>query len=603
IRVGNLEDDLDLISSCDWVVEVIVERPEAKAGLYKKIAPYISPKAILSSNTSTLPMNQLKGYVDESIKPRFLLTHFFNPPRQMKLLELIYDEKTDADIVRIISDFISHNLGKTIIRSNDTPGFIANRIGCFLMQLCLKVAYEKKLSVSYIDSVFSKYLGFPSTGIFGLFDLIGLDVMRMISEVLVGALDKKDKFCEIYNKYPFYTNMIQAGYNGRKGLGGFYRLKDVEGLKVKEELDFNTMEYRSIIAHEILLNDDVKSIIDIFFPYVRSLLGVVSSSKEDIDTAMRLGYSWENGPFELESNISGSAQSTKHHSNLRPILENSSAYLYEVTPGNLVISFRTKMNILNEEIFNLIIDSVNYAEKQKAKKLIIYPEGSNFSAGADLKYFLEIAKNQDSDAAEKFLLLGQKAMLSLKYSKVPVIACAKGVALGGGCEILLHSHFILGHLDLSAGLVEVGVGLIPGWGGVKEMVLRSGGDHELLVSNIKNILSKNRSSSIYGFANDYAVENFLCVMKEEDLLPYALARDFEITPCKNLYFECHLDLISSYVDLKLDDHANFIAKELQDALNSSSVSEEKILEIERCCFKKLLFSEVTINKMSAIGQR
>ena len=300
VTAGNLEEELELIGSCDWVIEVIVEKLEVKAALYKKIIPYMKKGAILSSNTSTLPMGKLLLSI-APLTSHFLLTHFFNPPRQMPLVELIYDDKTDQDSVRVIKDFITHRLGKTIVRSNDTPGFIANRIGCFLMNLCLKEAYEKKLSIPYMDNYLTQKLGLPSTGIFGLFDLIGLDVMQMISGVLLASLPKEDEFCRIYKKYDWYDKMLADGYKGRKGLGGFYRMRDTGGVKVKEVVDLRNMNYVSDATYEQSTIQDkvIDNIIQQFFVYVNGLLGVVSGSKECIDTAMKLGYSWKKGPFEM----------------------------------------------------------------------------------------------------------------------------------------------------------------------------------------------------------------------------------------------------------------------------------------------------------------
>ena len=595
VTSGNLDESLELIKTCDWVIEVIVEKPEAKAALYNKIAPYMKAGAILSSNTSTLPMQELRKTI--SNQSHFLLTHFFNPPRQMQLLELIYDDKTDIAAIQQIITFITNKLGKTIVKCNDTPGFISNRIGIFLLELCLKEAYEKKLSLASIDSYFTKELGLPSTGIFGLFDLIGLDVVQMISNVLVTSLPQDDAFCTIYKKYDWYDKMMADGYKGRKGLGGFYRMRDVNGKKIKEVLNLESMEY-ICNTPAVKVDDAMNTVVTQFFAYVTSLLGVVSSSKEDIDTAIKLGYSWRRGPFEMMDNKSSSSSKMTIP---KKILQNPSAYLYQHAPDTLIFSMQTKMNTFDENAFNLLIGSIDYAEKHKAKKLIIYNEGKNFSAGANLNLFLEMAKRRDTKAAEHLLILGQKAMLRVKYSKVPVIACAKGVALGGGCELLLHAHKVFAHLDLSAGLVEVGVGLIPSWGGVAEMVLRSKGNNDKIIKNLRNILMQNKSSSAYWFADDYMVKDLEIVMHEDQLLERAITWDASLSsPSHEEPFLCKIDLISACSDLKLDDHTIFISKELQNKINSDSLSEEKILDIERALFKKLLVMPKTLEKIKKV---
>ena len=625
IEIGKIDESLEKIKTCDWVIEVIVEKSEIKGDLYKKISPYIKSEAVISSNTSTLPMKELRDYFPSILQRNFLLTHFFNPPRYMQLLEIIYDEKTSDLAVNEISEFIAQHLGKIIVKSNDTPGFIANRVGCFLLELCLKEAYEKKLPIPVIDYVFTKYLGFPSTGIFGLIDLIGLDVTQMISEVLIRALPQEDKFCITYKKYDFYDKMIAQGYKGRKGLGGFYKLSG----KIKEVLNFSDMNYIESNKIELPKEESIKDflktnqyaenlelIITEFFTYVNSLLGEVSSSKADIDLAMKLGYSWKYGPFEMENLIENNSHSSLQGvSQIRGgnpsvwldshspamILENSSAFLYEAKPGNFVLSFKTKMNILNHEIFNMIIASVDYVEKNNAKKLIIYSEGRHFSAGADLKLFLEMAEACDVEAADFLLKLGQEANKYIKYSKVPVIACAKGVALGGGCELLLHSHHVISHLDLIAGLVEVGVGLIPGWGGLKEMVLRAT-DDKILERNLKNIILQNKTSSAYYFIDDFSINNAHIVMNENQLLEYALDNDFKVAPSSSneLKFKPNCDLLSDLGSNDLDEYTIFIAKELQEMINSANLSEEKLFEIERVIFKKLLIAQKTKDKIKLV---
>jgi 3-hydroxyacyl-CoA dehydrogenase/enoyl-CoA hydratase/3-hydroxybutyryl-CoA epimerase len=349
-------------------------------------------------------------------------------------------------------------------------------------------------------------------------------------------------------------------------------------------------------------NPQDKTILEEFVAYVESLVGVVSDTKEDIDLAMRLGYSWKYGPFQMkEVVLGGNESSIPSYSGMTPsmLLENPSAFLYEAKPGNLVLSFKTKMNILNHEIFNLIIESVAYAEKNKAKKLIIHNEGKHFSAGADLKLFLSMSEANDMDSVEAFLSLGQQATKVIKYSTVPIISCAKGIALGGGCELLLHSHAVVAHLDLCAGLVEVGVGLIPGWGGVKEMVL-SATNKDQLLRNLKNIILQTKTSSAYFFFDDFSIKNGHVVMNENQLLDYALNNDFDITVPGATVANVNVDLLSSLKDTELDEHTIFIAKALQERINSANLTEESLMEIEKIIFKELLAKSETTDKIKRV---
>ncbi len=609
MEIGNIDESLEKINSCDLIIEVIVEKQDVKGDLYKKIAPFIKPGAILASNTSTLPMHELRKYLPASLQHNFLLTHFFNPPRYMQLLEIIYDEHTSKEAVERVSSFITRKLGKIIVKSNDTPGFIANRIGCFLMELTLTNSYEKKIPIPIVDYAFSNYLGFPTTGIFGLFDLIGLDVMQMIATVLQNSLPSNDPFNLAYKKYPFYNNMVQSGYKGRKGLGGFYKLNG----KLKEALDWKEMSYMDASTVELpkekslgeflkhnKYGKDIESIINEFFTYTDSLLGVVSNSKDDIDTAMKLGYSWKYGPFELKEILSGKQLKVKEQITIKSLLENPSAMLYEAKPKNLVFSFKTKMNTFDRNVFNLLIESVDYAEKHHAEKLIIYTEGKHFSAGADLRIFLDIANRNDITAANEFISLGQRAMSRVQHSKVPVVACAQGVALGGGCELLLHSHAVVAHLDLCAGLVEIGIGGIPAWGGLKEMVLRSSGDSDQLISNLKNIMFQNKSSSAYFFFDDYSIANGHVVMNKNQLLDYALSHDFPARSTEYNDLKANIDLVGSLKDKPLDEYTIFIAKTLQEEINSDNLSEGKLLEIEKNIFSNLLMRSETRDKMGRV---
>lgn len=611
IAVGDLNESLPLLGECDWIIEVIVEKLEAKAELYNKIQPFMKKDAVLSSNTSTLPMSSLRASLLQT-KHNFLLTHFFNPPRQMQLVELIYDDQTNSEIVKVISKFITNDLGKNIVHSNDTPGFIANRIGCFLMELCLKEAWENKLSIEEIDNYFSTKLGLPTTGIFGLFDLIGLDVMQMISEVLVQSLPQTDVYVKTYERYGWYDKMMQDGYKGRKGLGGFYRMREEGGKKVKEVLDFSTMEYKkcqpSMDVSTSKISNQIENILKQFFAYVDSLVGVVTDSKEDIDTAIELGYSWKYGPFKMHDLwLNPNAQKELGSKKVvieKIVLENKSASLYFNEEGALIFSFKTKMNVLDPDVFTLLIEAIDYAEQHEIERLIIMNPGKHFSAGADLKLFLQMAEKEDYDAVEEFLKLGQNAMLKVKYSKVPVVACAKGIALGGGCELLLHCHKVVAHLDLAAGLVEVGVGLVPGWGGVKEMILRAAGNKDILIKNLRNIMIQNKTSSAYQFFADYMIEDGIVVMNENQLLEKAMSclinGEKKVFSIKDRFFSSDINLLGSFEDLKTQKNVFFILKSLQEEINSYSLSEERILAIERKIFKELLATPEAIEKIRKI---
>lgn len=629
ITTGNLDDDLDKLQNCQLVIEAIVEKLDIKQALYLKILPFLKKDTIIASNTSTIPLSHLKKNIASRSDIYFMILHFFNPPRYMRLLELISDHDTPNNIIDIIVSFLAHKLGKSVVKCNDTPGFIANRVGCFLLEIALRKAIEHKINIEAIDHVFTKCLFLPSTGIFGLYDLIGIDVMGLIANSLIKSMDEKDRFVEIYKPLPMIDSMISKNYIGRKGLGGFYRMNNIDGKKIKEVINLDSLEYnitgqnlQSFKTIEEVLNSNtplakaMDEILTEFIEYTCSLIPIVTPDIYDLDLAMRLGYSWKYGPFELFDKIVPIKPSsflkiaatidrkkfvTGAHiltsMSLDTVIKNNSSILRKNDKG-LYFSITTKMNSLNQDIFNLIISSVDEAEKLKLP-LYIYSDTAHFSAGADLRFFLEKINTQDWKAIENLLLLGQKAMQKIKYAKVPVIAVAQGVALGGGCEILLHSHHIVANQQLSAGLVEVGIGLVPGWGGIKEMVLRSQGNKEILIRNLRNILLQNKSSSADYFASDYGV-NLTVNMNPDYLIEEAhniklKTNDEHITSVSIPQFK-----IEDIADIKsLDPHTQNILLTFA-TLSDQKITEDELLDYERNLFMQLLSSKEVKAKIEDI---
>ncbi|WP_375327015.1 3-hydroxyacyl-CoA dehydrogenase/enoyl-CoA hydratase family protein [Candidatus Tisiphia endosymbiont of Nemotelus uliginosus] len=632
IKIGNLEDDLQLITECDLVIEVIIEKIEIKYQLYDKIIPYLKSGAILASNTSTLPLKQLKANMPDSIKSRFVITHFFNPPRYMELLELVTDQTVSPIVIDKISSFLTVNLGKTIVRSNDTPGFIANRIGCYLLELVVRKAIKANLNPVIIDKIFTNLLKLPNTGIFGLYDLIGHDVMKLISTSLVNSLPMNDHYHKIYIPTPILDKMIEKNLIGRKGEGGFYRLSVINQVKTKEVINFQDLSYTPIEELKVEYNsiDELldsssidgqffKNILVEFYLYLISLIPEVTDNIYDIDKAMRLGYSWKMGPFELLYNIKDGFEWLKkevanrnlplpeyiannHYETIdtskfqvtrinlqesQILLKNDSAqvFLYQ---DKLVFSINTKMNCLNENVFNLMLEAVDLAQ-QKATNLYIVPIIDNFSAGADLKLIAHYIKTNNFTKLEEFLKLGQQAMMRLKYSNINIISCAVGFALGGGCEILLHSDFIVANQELNAGLVEVSRGLVPGFGGIKEMFYRADGNKARLIKNITNILTANKASSADYFILDYGILAAQINMNKQLIflealkvtLPKKVVAVRKNITLPQIILSKELD-ISGYDELQI-----WLLAKFQGIIDMQEIEEQKLLDLERQIFLEL----------------
>ena len=539
VEVGNIEDDLARVAECDWIVEAIVERLDIKQSLYEKLEAVRTPGTAISSNTSTIPLARLIEGRSDAFARDFLITHFFNPPRYMRLIEIVAGPHSDPALMDRVADFTDRSLGKTVVRAKDTPGFIANRVGTFWIQAGINAAFDLGLSVEEADAIGGAPMGVPKTAIFGLVDLIGIDLIPHLQASLTSTLPAGDRYQALARSIPLIERMIADGYTGRKGKGGFYRLNRDAG-KRKEAIDLATGAYRPQAKMPALSGPAAKgdlgalialpgkagayawAILGPTLAYAASLLPHAADSIVAIDDAMKLGYNWKQGPFEMIDRIGAAAFAAKlaedgevvpdiltlagdrsfyrfeggrrqylgldggYHDvpraegvllladikrASRPVIRNGSAALWDIGDGVACLEFTSKMNALDGETLKLIGESVSVVA-QGFKALVIYNEGANFSAGANLGLALFAVNIAAWGEIEKLVAGGQMAYKALKYAPFPVVSAPFGTALGGGCEILLHSDAVQAHAESYIGLVECGVGLVPGWGGCGEMLHR-----------------------------------------------------------------------------------------------------------------------------------
>ncbi|TBW35378.1 3-hydroxyacyl-CoA dehydrogenase/enoyl-CoA hydratase family protein [Siculibacillus lacustris] len=539
VTPGNVEDDLGLLADCDLIIEAIVERLDLKQSLYAKIDAVRKDGSIVSSNTSTIPLAALVGGLPERFAGDFLITHFFNPPRYMRLLEVVAGAATRPEAVATVSQFADHRLGKGVVRCKDRPGFIANRLGVTWLQAAVVEAFDRAIDIEDADAIIGRPMGIPKTGVFGLLDLVGLDLMPHVNASLAGSLPAGDMFHDLYRPAPLIEKMIAEGYTGRKGKGGFYRLNRAEG-KAKEAIDLTTGAYRpqkkadveavkeagrslgKLFEHDSAAGRYAWAVMGRTLAYAALLVGDAADEIEAIDEAMRLGYNWKKGPFELIDDLGvawfvaalersglpvapiltaaagrpfyrvvegrrevlrldgGYAELVRPDGVLmladvkltaKPVLKNGSASLWDIGDGVACFEFTSKMNSLDPDTIDLLQKSIRKVAKE-FKALVIYNEGSQFSVGANLGLALFAANIAAFAEIENLIASGQAVYKALKYAKFPVVGAPSGMALGGGCEILLHCSAIQAHAETYVGLVEVGVGLIPGWGGCKEMLAR-----------------------------------------------------------------------------------------------------------------------------------
>ena len=515
IKVGNISDNFDTVKDADWIVEAVVERIDIKHNIYQKIFKSRKSGAIVSSNTSSIPIKILSEKLTEEEKKDFCITHFFNPVRYMGLLEIVKNENNDLDKINSLKKFCEQELGKGAIVCNDTPGFLGNRVGVFAMQIAMSEAFKMKLSIEEADAVFGRPMGIPKTGVFGLYDLIGIDLMSDVLKSFIKELSKNDPFQLVAKEIPLITKLIQTGYTGRKGKGGFYRMNKQNNQKILEAINLETGEYSSskkidlgidTVNLNLLINRKDKygeyawSVISQIIKYASSLVPGITDKFNDIDEAMRLGFNWAMGPFEMlksigvknffdridgfennkflenlskskDENFYGERQQYTNIETLGKIKpkaikvdKNKSAEIYRFKEFNIV-EFTTKACALD-------YDSMDALKNATDKPLIIINESMQFSAGVNLTYTMNFADKGDFKSIEKFIKYFQETCKHLKYSDHPVISAPSGLVLGGGEEVAIQSNFVVSHTNIVMGLVETGVGLVPAGGGCKEVLWR-----------------------------------------------------------------------------------------------------------------------------------
>jgi 3-hydroxyacyl-CoA dehydrogenase len=541
VTPGNLEDDLGRLAEVDWIVEAVVEKLTVKRALYANIEKVRKAGAVVSSNTSTLPLAKLTEGLPKRLRRDFLITHFFNPPRYMRLLEVVAGPDTRPEALERISAFADHRLGKSVVRCKDTPGFIANRIGSFWLQAAFCEAFESGLPIEEADLVLGRPLGIPKTGVFGLADLVGIDLLPHVAASLRVALPVDDAFHEVDREWPLVATLIETGYTGRKGKGGFYRLVKADGQRVKEAIDLRSGAYHVAAKPRLDAVDAAKDggprallegdepaaryawrVMSRTLAYACSLLPEIADEITAIDQAMRLGYNWKWGPFELLDRIGpawfaqrlvadgvavppllrrvgdgsfyrvedgrlqyltldgGYADVVRPEGVLlledvrrrsRPVARNGSARLWDIGDRVACLEFRSKMNAIDAETLDLIDKAIGIVTKE-FDALVIYNEGSNFSVGANIGLALFAANVAVWPMVEDLVARGQKVYRKLKHSPFPVVAAPSGMALGGGCEVCLNADAVQAHAETYIGLVEVGVGVIPAWTGSTELLTR-----------------------------------------------------------------------------------------------------------------------------------
>ena len=666
IKVGNISDDFNIVKNADWIVEAVVERIDIKHQIYEKIFKSRKDGAIVSSNTSSIPIKILSEHLSVNEKKDFCITHFFNPVRYMGLLEIVKNENNDLNKINQLKEFCEINLGKGAIVCNDTPGFLGNRVGVYAMQVAMTEAFKMKLSIEEADAIFGRPMGIPKTGVFGLYDLIGIDLMADVLKSFIKELPKTDEFHEVAKEIPLVKKLIETGYTGRKGKGGFYRMNKTGATKVMEAINLETGNYspskkinvksdkvdlKGLINRDDRYGEYAWSVLSKIIKYASSLVPSITKEFNDIDEAMRLGFNWAKGPFEMleeigvnnffdkvddfksnnflenlsktkNENFYGERQKYTNIETLGKVKKtalntdgNDSAKIYRFNDYNIV-EFTTKANALD-------YNSMDALKKATDKPLIIINESMQFSAGVNLTYTMEFADKNDFKSIEKFIKYFQETCKHLKYSKHPVISAPSGLTLGGGFEVMVQSNFVASHTNIVVGLVETIVGLIPAGGGCKEMLARwlntdeAKADPNYASLKVFDIIGygKTATSPVEAIPMKYLMPEDKKIMNRNSLLQVSREilmdnKNFKAPeetkfnlPGKAVLEDMNKILDKLYNEKVILDHGVVVAKELAHVLSGGdttidkTLSEDDLYKLELDAFMRLIETQKTRDRI------
>lgn len=549
IRIGNLDDDLHLIADCDWVLEAVVERLDIKQKVFEQIEKYRKPGTLITTNTSGIPIHMMSEGRSEDFQQNFCGTHFFNPPRYLRLLEIIPAPHTKKEVIDFLMEYGDRHLGKTTVLCKDTPAFIANRVGVFGFMAVFHAMQQLGMNVDEIDSLTGTIMGRPKSATFRTGDVVGLDTLVHVAKALPQNVPN-DEAKDIFKMPPFLDKMVENKWLGDKTGQGFY--KKVKGEKGKSEiltLNLETMEYGPKVKTKFATIEAAKPIDDLaqrlkvlyngqdkagefyrlfhhmLFAYASNRIPEIADELYKVDDALKAGFGWEIGAFE-SWDVLGVQKVLEHmdaagikaadwvremlakgntsfyktengqrkyydirtqtyqpipgsgtfilleHMDEKVVWKNSACKLYDIGDGVVALRWNTKMNTIGGEVLEGVNKSIAIAEEQY-KGLVIANGGANFSAGANVGLIFMFAAEQEYDELDMAVRQFQNTTMRLRYSSIPVVVAPHGLTLGGGCEMCLHADAVQAAAESYIGLVELGVGLIPGGGGTKEMTVHA----------------------------------------------------------------------------------------------------------------------------------
>ncbi|GAB4249473.1 MAG: 3-hydroxyacyl-CoA dehydrogenase/enoyl-CoA hydratase family protein [Vicingaceae bacterium] len=704
ITTGNLTDDLDKIATADWIIEAVIENLNIKKQLFEQVEKYRKPGTIISTNTSGIPINFLLEGRSDDFQQNFLGTHFFNPPRYLPLLEIIPSTKTKPELVDFLMHYGEKYLGKTTVLCKDTPAFIANRIGVFSIMSLFHLTESENYTVEEIDKLTGPLIGRPKSATFRTCDVVGLDTLVKVADGLYQNC-KNDEANALFNTPDFIKKMVEKNMLGSKTKQGFYKkVKDENGKSEILTLDLNTLEYRSkqkvkIPSLDLAMQEDniekrikilfnakdkagdfFKKSLTALFEYVSNRIPEISDNIYNIDKAIKAGFGWKHGPFELwdiigiEKSLPVFESLSKHpnewvnkmlsaghksfykiengkryyyapqdekyieikedklslnilhHTNI--LWKNSGTTITDLGDGVINLEFHTKMNTIGSEVIEGINKAIDMAE-ENYKGLVIYNEGDNFSAGANVGLIFMMAIEQEFEELDFAIRAFQNTMMRVRYSNIPVIVAPHNLCLGGGTEMCLHADKVIAHAETYMGLVEFGVGVIPGGGGTKEFTLRASDEYgdgirtNVLRNRFLTIGQAKVSTSAYeafdlGYLRNgidevivnrslqlsYA-KNAVINLYEKGYTKPIQRKDIKVLGNEGLgivYVGAHSMMSGNYIS----EHDKLISEKLGYVMSGGNlsspteVSEQYLLDMERKAFLELCMEKKTLERLQSI---
>lgn len=715
ITTGNFDDNMKDVASCDWIIEVVVERLDIKKSVYEKVEQFRKPGTLITSNTSGIPIHMLSEGRSEDFKKNFCGTHFFNPPRYLRLLEIIPTPDTDPEIVDFLMHYGDLYLGKTTVLAKDTPAFIANRIGVYSIMMVFGLVDKLGLTIDEVDSLTGPIIGRPKSATFRTADVVGIDTLVKVAK---GVYDNcpADEARNTFNIPSWLNKIVESNWLGDKtGQGFFKKLKlpvtegSPEERKSEKEihvLDLKTLEYKPRIKSKFASVEAAKPIDDLhqrlkmlmaapdkagefyrhfhygLFSYVSFRIPEISDELYRVDDAMMAGFGWEIGAFE-SWDVLGVERTTKAmkdagykvapwvdemlaagnksfykidqgkrysydpaSKSYKPlpggeafivmsnyqdklVWKNGSCRLYDLGDDVLGLQWFTKMGSIGGDVLSGIQTSIDKAEKNY-KGLVVANEGANFSAGANVGMIFMLAIDQEYDELDMAIRLFQNTMMRARYSSVPIVTAPHGLALGGACELSLHSDKCCPAAETYTGLVELGVGLIPGGGGTKEFTLRA--SDEMHEDEPETITLKNRFFTIAtAKVGTSAFEGFDIGVYRKGLDEVVINQNRRISEAKRSVIEIFDSGYTTPVQRKdirvlgrsalgalyagingmwrakyATDHDVVVAKKLAyvmcggDLSEQSLVSEQYLLDLEREAFMSLCGEKKTLERIQSV---